>query len=282
MESLPLELAVEIGQHLSIRDQTRLRLTCQTYYYLFRDALESVLSPRQRNLYYHLLFCLERHLFAIDESVNETEKLVVSLVLCRILNLSFTLIISPPDKPSIATEYLNLAQKYGVKDPVITSPLGLYDIIHHPETQWNQRLTEGTLIVVHNTNDAHATRLVVQDVWRQHLGRSRILYYPSASATLIDQRLARGHLLRAKGSRHSFSRTIQLLMLGGVISPVAFEMRPIWCQFATWCRAYYPALNIPKDDSAESLSDSEIDTLIQEIATKHILPKVCFAMPSIS
>ena len=280
MESLPLELIDQIGQHLSIRDQTRLRLTCQTYYSLFRNVLESVLSPRQRNLYYHLLFCLERHLFAMDESANETEKLVVALVLCRILNLSFTLIIPPPDKPSIATEYLNLAQQYGVKDPMITSPLGLYNKIHFWASQWNQRLVEGTLIVVHN-NDASGMRIVVRAVWQQHLGRSRILYYPSASATLIVQQPV-PHYLRAIGPRHLFSRTIQLLMLGGAISPESFEMRKVWNQFTTWCRIYYPSLDVPKAGSAETLSNFTIDTLIQEIATKHILPKVCFAMPSIS
>lgn len=117
MESLPNELIVQIGQQLSIQDQTRFRLTCWTYYSLFPDPLESVFYPPQRCLYYRLYFAFQRYPRVVDYSPSRLGKMAVTMRLCRDLGLSLTLITPPYSKRSIIENYLAMAMEYGIPDP---------------------------------------------------------------------------------------------------------------------------------------------------------------------
>jgi hypothetical protein len=267
MESLPLELVDVIGKFLTITEQNRLRLTCWTYYQLFRDGLDHVMTPTQRNHYYKLLFCFQHHHVAIDNSPNELEKLTVALILCRLLDLSFTCILSPSDDFPTHMSCIQLAQHYGVRDPIITSPESLRTTIYSAQyhwgnvisDNWKNRLKLGTLIVVSSKHNPDDVRQLVDNLSsdlaqnKHYFTRSRIIYYPRESIPLIEWR-------KPPGLTPMLQHIIEQLIIVGVVPAYCNTRRDAWAHIDTWCHEHLSPVQI-----------SELETIKQSLYDKGTL-----------
>lgn len=318
MESLPLELVDAIGKHLTLKDQHRLRLTCWTYYQLFPDGLDAVMTPKQRNHYYKLLFCFQHHHVAIDESPNEVEKLTVALILCRMLDLSFTFIVPPADK---LIGYFELAQRYGVRDPMITSVESLEEkIIMRPRymfqptqisNEWINRVTSRTLIVVSGKNDPAEVRRTMRMLslsgesfeYAECLKQSRIIYHPPDPDSLSCWfNAGLGYLDRP--IRYLIER-LTIAMIIPIEAIGCLDLSPVYDLANSWCHRYLPPDQIKELDTIKEsllktvpdpdptiyrqppdrpdlnrmlLTNEYYNSWLMTIVPKYVLPRLCFKM----
>jgi hypothetical protein len=192
MESLPNELIYQIGQYLSVHDRTRFRMTCWTYYSIFRDHLETIFQPHQRCHYYRLTFSMKRYPRVIDYSPTYSGKMAVAMQLCRDRGLSLSLVMPPNVNLSIKQNHLLMAQEYGLRDPRIyelTSDTNSIagNLWTGPMRELIQRSIYGTLILI-GCNFRGVWHRVAMMMQKLDLSQSRILIhvpaYPSGTSQL--------------------------------------------------------------------------------------------------